>query len=299
MNKQILIEAAYECMSPEQLDVFEILMNSGDLGERFGRCVSKRISPTVAADAAAPVGWFQLKPEFGSDRIGIRWNGDVCLKDGQAIYAVPIAVEAALLSKSAEHAEYKSSADCPYIDASDDVSSAWSNGWNQCLQAQLRLHSQIESAQSTRKIGFSAERFYAAINAVREQRGLTWQQVTKLSDMTSMQWTRLAQGRIPDPDVRVQMAIWANLHVDDYFDSPLSNETPLTREEYEAEKTRAAAPQAVATGHEIGEAFLKWSEWTTELGEAISRTNIDGFVGELRATIAARKAEIERSGGKS
>ncbi|WP_176079362.1 hypothetical protein [Paraburkholderia tropica] len=41
------------------------------------------------------------------------------------------------------------------------------------------------------------------------------------------------------------------------------------------------------SGHVIDESFLKWSEWTTELGEAISRKNIDGFVGELRALLAA------------
>ena len=45
---------------------------------------------TRASEAAGePIGWFQLKPEFGSDRIGIRWNGDGRLNDGQALYAVP------------------------------------------------------------------------------------------------------------------------------------------------------------------------------------------------------------------
>ena len=49
------------------------------------------VNAARASEAAAgePVGWFQLKPELGSDRIGIRWNGDGCLKDGQAIYADP------------------------------------------------------------------------------------------------------------------------------------------------------------------------------------------------------------------
>lgn len=44
---------------------------------------------------------------------------------------------------------------------------------------------------------------------------------------------------------------------------------------------------ASINGHAIHDLFLKWSEWTTELGEAISRKNIDGFVRELRAVIAA------------
>jgi hypothetical protein len=50
-----------------------------------------------------------------------------------------------------------------------------------------------------------------------------------------------------------------------------------------------AAP--VISGHAINDLFLKWSEWTTELGEAISRKNIDGFVSELRAAIAAGGAQ--------
>jgi Lar family restriction alleviation protein len=50
-----------------------------------------------------------------------------------------------------------------------------------------------------------------------------------------------------------------------------------------------AAP--IINGHAINDLFLKWSEWTTELGEAISRKNIDGFVSELRAAIAAGGAQ--------
>ncbi|WP_321968885.1 hypothetical protein [Paraburkholderia tropica] len=48
---------------------------------------------------------------------------------------------------------------------------------------------------------------------------------------------------------------------------------------------------AVLSGHAIDESFFKWSEWTTELGEAISHKNINGFVGEIRALLAAPTAE--------
>jgi hypothetical protein len=57
----------------------------------------------------------------------------------------------------------------------------------------------------------------------------------------------------------------------------------------------ATTPQAdaapIINGHAINDLFIKWSEWTTELGEAISRKNIDGFVSELRAAIAAGGAQ--------
>jgi hypothetical protein len=52
---------------------------------------------------------------------------------------------------------------------------------------------------------------------------------------------------------------------------------------------------AVLSGRDVEELFLRWSEWTTELGEAISRKNIDGFVSDLRTLLAAHPV----SGGKS
>jgi hypothetical protein len=52
---------------------------------------------------------------------------------------------------------------------------------------------------------------------------------------------------------------------------------------------------AFLSGRDVEELFLRWSEWTTELGEAISRKNIDGFVSDLRALPAAQPV----SGGKS
>ncbi|WP_027798292.1 hypothetical protein [Paraburkholderia dilworthii] len=42
---------------------------------------------------------------------------------------------------------------------------------------------------------------------------------------------------------------------------------------------------AQINGNDIEKLFLTWSEWTTELGEAISRKNIDGFVSDLRALL--------------
>jgi hypothetical protein len=59
----------------------------------------------------------------------------------------------------------------------------------------------------------------------------------------------------------------------------------------EATTTPQADAAPIINGHAINDLFLKWSEWTTELGEAISRKNIDGFVSELRAAIAAGGAQ--------
>jgi hypothetical protein len=45
---------------------------------------------------------------------------------------------------------------------------------------------------------------------------------------------------------------------------------------------------AFLSGRDVEELFLRWSEWTTELGEAISRKNIDGFVSDLRALLGEK-----------
>lgn len=50
--------------------------------------------------------------------------------------------------------------------------------------------------------------------------------------------------------------------------------------------------QREVSGHALNDLFLKWSEWTTELGEAISEKNINGFVSELRAMLIAAPTAI-------
>jgi hypothetical protein len=52
------------------------------------------------------------------------------------------------------------------------------------------------------------------------------------------------------------------------------------------------------SGNAIEEIFFRWSEWTTEIGEAISRKNIDGFVSEIRADLEARAGEAVPQGWK-
>jgi hypothetical protein len=83
--------------------------------------------------------------------------------------------------------------------------------------------------------------------------------------------------------------------------------TAAVRSKIDAAQAQIAAPQqpaqsaeqaersAFLSGRDVEELFLRWSEWTTELGEAISRKNIDGFVSDLRALLAAQPAD----GGKS
>ena len=72
-----------------------------DCIELVGHLVQERDEARAALARASeaagePIGWFQLKPEFGSDRIGIRWNGDGRLNDGQALYAATQPAQAAV-----------------------------------------------------------------------------------------------------------------------------------------------------------------------------------------------------------
>lgn len=48
MNKILILNAAARCMAPDQYEKFESLISTGDLGERFSRCISK----VVIADTA-------------------------------------------------------------------------------------------------------------------------------------------------------------------------------------------------------------------------------------------------------
>jgi hypothetical protein len=73
--------------------------------------------------------------------------------------------------------------------------------------------------------------------------------------------------------------------------SPLRDAAPQQPAQSAEQDERAA----FLSGRDVEELFLCWSEWTTELGEAISCKNIDGFVSDLRAILAAQPV----SGGKS
>lgn len=66
------------------------------------------------------------------------------------------------------------------------------------------------TANSTGKAGwFDAEAFYAALDAERQGRELTWKNVANSSGISASTLTRIAQGARPDVDSLAALAAWA------------------------------------------------------------------------------------------
>lgn len=61
---------------------------------------------------------------------------------------------------------------------------------------------------------FDIEGFYAALDAERQTRRLTWKQVAEEAGVSASTLTRMAQGRRPDVDTMAALAAWSGLDVD-------------------------------------------------------------------------------------
>lgn len=63
---------------------------------------------------------------------------------------------------------------------------------------------------------FNAGGFFAALDAVREGRGLLWKHVAEQAKVSQSTLTRLAQGKRPDVDSLAALVDWAGLSADDF-----------------------------------------------------------------------------------
>jgi transcriptional regulator with XRE-family HTH domain len=64
---------------------------------------------------------------------------------------------------------------------------------------------------------FDTEAFYAAIDAQRQARKLTWKQVAAQSGVSASTLTRMAQGRRPDVDGLAALIAWSGLDTDAFI----------------------------------------------------------------------------------
>lgn len=58
---------------------------------------------------------------------------------------------------------------------------------------------------------FNVVAFYAALDAVREARGLTWKNVAHESGLNASTLTRIGKGKKPDVDGLSALLVWSNL----------------------------------------------------------------------------------------
>jgi transcriptional regulator with XRE-family HTH domain len=63
---------------------------------------------------------------------------------------------------------------------------------------------------------FDVAAFYAALDAQRRSRGITWKQVAAESKVAASTLTRMAQGKRPDVNGLAALCTWSGLSADDY-----------------------------------------------------------------------------------
>lgn len=66
-------------------------------------------------------------------------------------------------------------------------------------------------------VQFDGNSFYAALDAVREERKLTWRRVAEQSKVSASSLTRISQGKRPDVDSLASLCSWAKLSADEFM----------------------------------------------------------------------------------
>lgn len=64
---------------------------------------------------------------------------------------------------------------------------------------------------------FDGAAFYAALDAERQSRTLTWKQVAREASISASTLTRMAQGKRPDVDSLAALINWSGLRADDFI----------------------------------------------------------------------------------
>jgi transcriptional regulator with XRE-family HTH domain len=101
---------------------------------------------------------------------------------------------------------------------------------------------------------FDAEGFYAALDAERLSRQITWKKVAEESGISASTLTRLAQGRRPDVDSMAALLVWSGLSADSFVRTqkkgkrqaePLAQITAILRGDPRLSNQGAAALEAL------------------------------------------------------
>lgn len=66
---------------------------------------------------------------------------------------------------------------------------------------------------------FDAEAFYAALDAHRKSKDITWKKVAAETGVAASTLTRMGQGKRPDVDGLAALAGWSGLDANDFFRS--------------------------------------------------------------------------------
>lgn len=67
--------------------------------------------------------------------------------------------------------------------------------------------------------GFAGESFFAALDAHRQSKRLTWRKVALEAGVSQSTLTRMSQGKRPDVDTFGRLCRWAGLDADKFFEA--------------------------------------------------------------------------------
>lgn len=73
---------------------------------------------------------------------------------------------------------------------------------------------------------FDAESFFAALEAAKIARAITWKKVAEEADVPASTLTRMSQGRRPDVDSLAGLCGWSGLRVEDFTRSGQKKNQP-------------------------------------------------------------------------
>lgn len=77
---------------------------------------------------------------------------------------------------------------------------------------------------------FDSEAFYAALNAVRLRRQMTWKDVAKEAGVAASTLSRIGHGAKPDVDGLAALLAWSNLKAENFIRGSKSDESePLAK----------------------------------------------------------------------
>jgi transcriptional regulator with XRE-family HTH domain len=75
---------------------------------------------------------------------------------------------------------------------------------------------------------FDNAAFFAALDAKRAARRITWKQVAEETGVSASTLTRMAQGRRPDVDGLAALLKWSGLRAEPFMDAPEAASEPLS-----------------------------------------------------------------------
>jgi transcriptional regulator with XRE-family HTH domain len=82
--------------------------------------------------------------------------------------------------------------------------------------ADCEIATEREERAMARQARFDGAAFFAALDAQRQAKKLTWRQVAEQSGVSTSTLTRMSQGKLPDVQGLAALSSWAGLDTDAY-----------------------------------------------------------------------------------